>query len=102
MELRHHPLLNHRGLPSWPPVWVPFKSDDEKTILRGEIGTLKYTLSNALSGKCYLLIDHENASYMGCLFCAEVAFCSQIAAALEDNRGRTIKEIGNLDLSSTL
>ena len=102
MELRHHPLLNHRGLPSWPPVWVPFKSGDEKTTLRGEIGVLKYTLSNALSGKCYLLIDHENASYMGCLFCTEVAFCSQIAAALEDNRGRTIREIGNLDLSSTL
>ena len=43
MELRYHPLLSHRGIPSWPPVWVPFKSDDKKPTLRGEIGTLKYT-----------------------------------------------------------
>lgn len=102
MELRYHPLLSHRGIPSWPPVWVPFKSDDKKPTLRGEIGTLKYTLSNALSGKCYLLVDHYQLSYIGCLFCDDAAFCSQIAAALEDNRGRTIKEIGDLNLSFTL
>jgi hypothetical protein len=102
MELRHHPLLSYRGLASWPPVWVPAKPDDGKSTLRGEIGVLKHTISNALSGKCYLLIDHQNSSYIGSLFCADAAFCSQIAAALEDNRGRTIKEIGDLDLSFTL
>ena len=48
-----------------------------------------------------MLIDHENALYIGCLFCADVPFCSQVAAALEDNRGRTIKEIGGLDISFT-
>ena len=102
MKLRHHPLLSYRGIPSWPPVWVPTKSAYETTTLQGEIGILTHTLSNALSGKCYLQIVYDNAAYMGCLLCADVAFCSQIAAALEDNRGCTIKEIGDLDLSFTM
>jgi hypothetical protein len=70
--------------------------------LKGEVGILTHTISNALSKTCYLLINHEEASYMGCLFCADIQFCSLVAAALEDNRGRTIKEIGDLDLSFTL
>jgi hypothetical protein len=102
MELRKHPLLSYRELPSWPPVWVPVETGEGKTTLHGEVGVLKHTLSNALSRKCYMLIDHENALYIGCLFCADVPFCSQVAAALEDNRGRTIKEIGGLDISFTM
>ena len=98
MELRKHPLLSYQGLPSWPPVWVSVETGEEETTLHGEIGVLKQTLSNALSGKCYLQIAHKNALYIGCLLCTDVPFCSQLAAALEDNRGRTILEIGGLDI----
>lgn len=59
MELRNHPLLSYRELPSWPPVWVPVETGEGKTTLHGEVGVLKHTLSNALSRKCYMLIDHE-------------------------------------------
>jgi len=102
MELRNHPLLRNGGLSSWPPLWIPVETGEGKTTLRGEIGVLKHTHCNALSRKCYLLIDHENTSYIGCLLCADAPFCSQVAAALEDNRGRTIKEIGGLDMSFTM
>ena len=102
MKLRNHPLLSYRGFSSWPPIWVPIKAAYGTTTLKGEIGTLTHTISNALAMKCYLRIVYENIGYMGCLLCSDVAFCSQVAAALEDNRGRTIKEIGDLDFSFTM
>ncbi len=102
MELRQHPLLTYRGLRSWPPVWSPARPRAGKEVLSGELGVLKHTLSNAILGKCYLLIEHENAAYIGCLLCSDQAFCSQIAGVFEDNKGRTIKEIGDLDLAFTL
>ena len=102
MKLHNHPVLSYHGLPSSPPIWVPIKPAYETTTLKGEIGTLTHTISNALAKKCYLRMVYENAAYMGCLLCSDVAFCSQVAAALEDNRGRTIKEIGDLDFSFTM
>ena len=72
MILRNHPLLSYRGLGSWPLIWIPIK------------------------------LAYKNAAYLGCLFCSDVAFCFQVAAVLEDNRGRTIKEIGGLDFSFSL
>ena len=102
MKLRNHPLLTYHGLHSWPPIWVPIKPAYGTTTLKGEIGTLTHTISNALAKKCYLRMVYENAAYMGCLLCSDVAFCSQVSAVLEDNRGRTIKEIGDLDFSFTM
>ena len=38
MELRDHPLISYRGLPSWPPTWSPANPKSHLKVLRGEIG----------------------------------------------------------------
>src|SRR6185369_7341139 len=102
MELRHHPLLSYHGIPSWPPVWSPAKPREGKKLLKGEIGVLKFTLANSASEKCFLVIEYDNNPYVGCLICSDLAFSAQLASILHTQSGRTIKEIGDLDLAFTL
>jgi hypothetical protein len=102
MELRHHPLLTYHGIPSWPPVWSPARPREGKQVLKGEIGVLMYMLPNSRAEKCYRVIEHEHVPYVGCLFCSDAKFYTQLAAILQNQCGRTIKEIGDLDLSFAL
>ena len=105
MELRHHPLLSYHGIPSWPPVWSPAKPREGKQllkVLKGEIGVLKYTLANATSEKCFLVIEYDHIPYVGCLLCSDLAFSTQLASILHTQSGRTIQEIGDLDLDFIL
>ena len=69
----------------------------------GEVGILKYVHSNSLmSNKCFLVIYFQEEAYIGSLIFKDHAFCGQISNLLRDHVGRSIKEIGDLDLSSTL
>ena len=69
----------------------------------GEVGILKYVHSNSLmSNKCFLVIDFQHDAYIGSLIFKDHAFCGQISNLLRDQVGRPIKEIGDIDLSSTL
>ena len=112
MELRDHPLLTYRGIRSWPPVWTQIRGDDAARP-RGEVGTLKEIhfsidppgqASGAPGGynRIYLFIEHDAKSYLGCLMMEDRAFCQQLAALLQSQCGRTIVEIGGLDLGATL
>jgi len=101
MQLRNHPLMRRHGVPSWPPVWTLTRSQNEKTV-RGEVGVLTYVIGNhQVTNRCYLVIEHNNERYMGCLLVDEIAFCSEIAAILQNQLGHSTKEIGDLDLSYT-
>ena len=102
MELRNHPLMVRYGIPNWPPIWTPADPRDGKSSLRGEIGSLKYVLCRASEKTCFLITTHDGAGYVGSLLFDDVAFCQQIAKLLETCIGRTIKEIGDLDLSHFL
>ena len=105
MELRNHPLVIYRGLPSWPPIWTPANPKSHLKSLRGEIGRLEYVLQNKRfkgSNRCFLIIEHEGQPYVGCLFVNDDVFCAQLIAVLQDHAGFTIKEIGDLDLSFML
>jgi hypothetical protein len=102
---RDHPLMSYRGRANWPPTWV--KSGGLRNLaiptLRGEIGTLaQVMLSGILPNRCHLLIDYGDESYMGTLIFDDAAFCRQINDLLQQNRGKSIRQIGNLDLSDTL
>jgi hypothetical protein len=71
--------------------------------LMGEVGVLKYVHSNSLmSNKCFLVIDFQDEAYIGSLIFKDHSFCDQISRLLRDHIGRSIKDIGDLDLSSTL
>jgi len=103
MPLREHLLLNHRGVPSWPPVWTWVAGLNNKHP-RGEIGTLRDVHRSNIepADKCFVYMDFDGASYIGCLLIDNTAFCRQIVEVLLANRDKSIADVGSLDLSSTL
>jgi hypothetical protein len=102
MLLRHHPLMTYRGVPNWPPTWTWIEGRQNKSP-QGEVGILIWArLTDVLPrARCYLLMKHEDSSYMGCLLFDNHKFCRYIAHFLENYRNRSIAEIGGLDISGT-
>jgi hypothetical protein len=75
----------------------------KQKIIRDEIGILRYIHAyDQAWNKCYLVIEHESAHYVGALLFDDATFCHQITNLLRQNIGRPIKEIGDLDISHTL
>ena len=102
MELRNHPEMKFHGAVNWPPVWVHSRDGSYKSVT-GEVGVLKYVYaSNGVSNRCYLVIEHDGTKYVGCLIFKDVPFCAAVANILRLQVGRSIKEIGDLDLSSLM
>ena len=101
MLLRDHPLLSYRGVPSWPPMWTWIEGQENKKP-KGEIGTLIEARVSVIPNRCFLLINHEGSTYMGCLLINDLPFCAQITRLLQNYCGHLIRDIGNLELSHTL
>jgi hypothetical protein len=94
--------MNYRGQVNWPPVWVHVLSKRIRT-LRGEVGILIDSfLRSGIPTKLLLRMDLNGAPYMGTLLFSDAAFCWQLHDILQQNLGRSIEEIGDLDLSFTL
>src|SRR5215831_7922238 len=71
--LREHPLLRY-----WPPVWAWIGGGSDNRP-RGEIGILRRVeTSNLLPDRCYLYIDYQESSYVGCLLFNDLAFAHVI------------------------
>jgi hypothetical protein len=107
MLLRDHPLMSRHGVPNWPPVWTWVNGEvdgPENRFPRGEVGILKWIGLSAMQppDRCYLYIDHEQSSYLGCLLFDDPAFCRHVAKLLESYCNRPIAEIGSIDLAHTL
>src|SRR5215813_9931985 len=68
MLLREHPLMSRHNVCNWPPIWA-WTSGSENKRPRGEIGILKGVSLSKIkpADRCYLYIDHEGSSYIGCL-----------------------------------
>ena len=103
MLLREHPLFNYHGMHSWPPVWTWMGGGNDKRP-RGEVGILRRVEKSNLprTDRCFLYIDYEESSYIGCLLCSDDAFCSQIVRILQVHLNKTIAQIGDIDLTHTL
>jgi hypothetical protein len=89
--------MRHRGVPNWPPVWTQSRIDGVKAV-NGELGVLIYVYAAADSRKCYLVIEYENEHYTGTLLFDDARSCRQVTQFLQHHRGRSIKEIGDLDI----
>jgi hypothetical protein len=102
MLLRDHPLLSYHDTPSWPPAWT-WVAGPANQHQCGEIGILKAVARSNIepTDRCFLYIDYEGSSYIGCLPC-DHAFCGQLVEVLEANRNKPIADIGSLDLTFTL
>src|SRR5262245_50319783 len=101
MLLRDHPLMAYRGVRNWPPFWKWLDGVEDKNP-RGEIGTLKSVLLSKLqrANRCFLLIQHEGSSYLGCLLFDDPAFCKSITSitrVLQLCCNRSIAEIGGIE-----
>ena len=97
--LRDHPLLTYRNARSWPPAWL-YCGGFDNTHPQGEVGILKTVFVSAVkpSTRCFLIMEHAGAEYMGELLISDAAFCSEIYEVLLRHCGKTIQEIGEIDL----
>jgi hypothetical protein len=96
MKLRDHPALRIVGSPSWPPIWV--HSRTEKVY--GEVGRFTGTAVNdAVPTAIFVKMDFEKKQYMGFLTVNDAVLCRQLNKLLNQHVGRSIQEIGDLDLS---
>lgn len=96
MKLRDHPLMSYRSIPNWPPVWI---TRTGAKVIRGEIGVLSYVKHfNEQDCRVYLVIDYESRLFVGPLRFSDQAFCLEVVTLLKGHIGRSIADIGDLDL----
>src|SRR5262245_27961679 len=98
MFLRDHPLMNYRGNRSWPPAWLRTAGNDTSGP-RGDLGVMTARSRAAHPAGCYLAMAHCGAEYVGALLLVDRAFCRQIFEILLQSVGKTIQEIGDIELS---
>ena len=92
--------MSYHGIPNWPPVWTQMRFGDVK-IVKGEVGVLIYVHAGGAVNTSYLVIEHENQNYSGSLVFDDGPFCRQIVDLLQRYCGRSVKEIGDLQVSFT-
>ena len=100
MKLRDHPLMSCVAVRNWPPAWL-WRGGSEDTRPNGEVGFLKEVILSDINPptRCFLVMQHMGAEYIGCLSFGNSAFCREISRVLRDQRGNSIHEIGEIDIS---
>ncbi|HKA34621.1 MAG TPA: hypothetical protein VKH64_15500 [Candidatus Binatia bacterium] len=101
MQLRNHPVMLYRGRRNWPPAWMWSGTGvDERP--RGEVGLLHDIQVFKVDNRIVLLMAYRDTPYIGCLRFDDAASYRRIGAILKRQIGRSITEIGDLDLSALL
>jgi hypothetical protein len=93
--------MRYQDAPNWPPVWTQMRIGSVKTVT-GELGVLTYVHGSDYSHKCYLVTTHENENYVATLPFDDAVFCQLITKLLRQHIGKSIKDIGDLDVDYTL
>jgi hypothetical protein len=103
MKLRDHPLMCSVDMRAWPPTWL-WRGGSEDTRPTGEVGLLKDVILSDIDPptRCFLVMQHMGAEYIGCLSFENSGFCREIYEVLGEHRGNSIDEIGNVDISYPL
>ena len=95
--------MNFAGYANWPPIWVSGAGSKSYQKNLGEVGTLiGVILNEAAPDRLFLRREIKTEQYMGCLAFNDHVFCRQLYIFLQGHIGKSIKEIGDLDLSYTL
>jgi len=103
VQLRNHPLFSYRRVPTWPPVWTLSRRGEPPEVLHGEIGVLQRAFANPqIPNKCYLVIQHANRKYVGCVIFDNRSFCREMTEFLKLQVGCTVEQIGDLDVTVML
>ena len=98
-------MIRKSGVLSWPPEWTPVGrvGGSGEGNVRGELGTLyDATMNKLIPNKVFLAMDHRAHRYITVLAFDDEPFANQLYGLLLDNIVRSIKEIGDLNLSHLL
>ena len=86
---------------SWPPEWQAVGSNGDG--IQGELGILEdVSMSDLIANKIFVAMDHLGERYIAVLAFDDQLFTKQLYPLLLQNVGRSIQEIGDLDLSHLL
>ena len=96
LKFRDHPLITLRnGVKAWPPQWITASGN----TTTGEVGILEYvSVGLLIDTTFFLFIDYQHSRYVGLMSFDDSIFCQKIYDLLKPNVGRSIKEIGDLEL----
>lgn len=101
MQLRNHPLMSLNGISNWPPEWM-WADGLRNTHMHpeGEVGILDDVRQSIVrpDSSLFLTIKHNGSVYLGRLTFDNQEFCHQLFELLMAKRGRSIKEIGQIDI----
>jgi len=100
MKFRDLRVLERRsGMMLWPPQWSN-TYQPRKDWPHGEIGTLESVWMHELLAKCvFLHVRHDGFQYIGSLYFDDRDSCMMVFNFLTSVVGRSIAEIGDLDVS---
>lgn len=92
MQLRRCSSIN------WPPNWIRIEGEGNPK-LTGEIGILRSIVRSRLEPltTCYLTMEFQGCSYLGTLSFRERSLSDQVFELLQQHRGDSIQQIGNLE-----
>jgi hypothetical protein len=96
LKFRDHPLITLRnGVKAWPPVWITASGN----TTTGEVGILEcVSIVLLIDTTFFLFIDYQHSRYVGLMSFDDSISCQKIYDLLKPNTGRSIKEIGDLEL----
>ena len=102
MQLRDHPLMTRKsGVVSWPPEWKPV--NDSRDNLKGELGILEDVgMHDLITNKIFLVMTHSSDRYFAVMAFDDEIFAKQLYLLLLGHIGRSLHDIGALDLSHLL
>jgi hypothetical protein len=103
MKFRDLPVLERRsGMMLWPPSWSS-TSQPEAKCPHGEIGTLESAWMHELLDRCvFLYVSDDAFHYTGHMYFDDHDSCMMIFNFLKSVVGRSIADIGDLDISHLL
>ena len=96
LKFRDHPLITLRnGVKTWPPQWITASGN----TTTGEVGILEYvSVGLLIDTTFFLFIDYQHSRYVGLMSFDDSISCQKIYDLLKPNVGRSIKEIGDLEM----
>src|SRR6266699_1903997 len=103
MKLRNHPLMTRKsGARAWPPRWTTTRQDEHEMPI-GEVGTLQRVwIDEPLDTFVFMFVEYNGLRYTGTIYFDDSRSCNEIYNLLKTRVGRSIREIGDLDLSYML
>ena len=98
MQLRNHPSMTRKsGLVNWPPQWRAVGLD--RGVL-GELGTLEHvSMDDLVDNKIFLSMEHKSERFFAVLAFDDEKFTKQLYHILLQHTGRSVREIGDMDVS---